>query len=134
VNPFFLVAALADLTGVVVHGYVGHRLLLTPMTPDRLFTTRAFGDADMSRRILVVTWHAVTVAFATSALMMAVWGFGSVSGDSGPLFVSVMHAGILVLGLGVSVRRVRGIWRRPIPVAFVTCMATVVLMGLLGSR
>jgi hypothetical protein len=133
VNPFFLVAALADLTAVVVHGYIGHRLIVARLTRERLFSTREFGDADMSRRILVVTWHAVTAAFACSALMMSLWAFGTVMGDSGPLFVSVMHASFLVVGLSVAGPRINGIWRRPIPVGFVTSMTTVVLMGWLGS-
>lgn len=132
-NPFFLVAALADLTAAVVHGYVGHRLILTRLTRDRLFSTGAFGDADMSRRVLVVTWHAVTAAFASSALMMSVWAFGTVTSESGPLFVSAMHTSFLVVGLAVVSPRISGVLWRPIPVAFVALMATVGLMGWLGS-
>ena len=134
-NPFLLVAALADLTAVVVHGYVGHRLILARLTPERLFSTRAFGDAVSTRRVLLVTWHAVTAAFAASALGMALWAFGTVTSDSGPLFVSAMHAGFLVVGLTVMGRRLTGLLRRPrlIPVGFVTAMTTVVLMGWLGS-
>jgi hypothetical protein len=133
VNPFFLVAALADLTAVVVHGFVGHRLILARLTRERLFSTREFGDADMSRRVLLVTWHAVTAAFACSALMMSLWAFGTVMDDSGPFFVSVMHASFLVVGLAVAGPRIKGIWRRLIPVGFFTSMTTVVLMGWLGS-
>lgn len=132
-NPFFLAAALADLTAVVVHGYVGHRLILTRLTRERLFSTRAFGDADMSRRILVVTWHAVTAAFASSALAMSLWALGTAPSDSGPLFVSAMHASFLVVGLAVAGPRISGIWRRLIPVGFATSMTTVVVMGWLGS-
>jgi hypothetical protein len=133
VNPLFVVAALADLTAVVVHGFVGHRLILARLTPEHLFSTGEFGDADMTRRVLVVTWHAVTAAFACSALMMSLWAFGTVMGDSGPLFVSVMHASFLVVGLAVAGPRIKGIWRRLIPVGFATSMITVVLMGWLGS-
>lgn len=134
-NLFLLVAALADLTAVVVHGYVGHRLIVTRLTSERLFSTRAFGDADMTRRVLLVTWHAVTAAFASSALAMSLWAFGSATSDSGPLFVSAMHASFLVVGLVVVGRGISGLLRRPrpIPVGFVTCMTTVVLMGWLGS-
>lgn len=134
-NPLFLVAALADVTAVVVHGYVGHRLIVSRLTRERLFSTREFGDADMSRRVLVVTWHAVTAAFACSALAMALWAFGTGTGRSGPLFVSAMHASFLVVGLVVMGRGISGLLRRPkpIPIGFVTCMTTVVLMGLLGS-
>ena len=38
-NPFFLIAALADLTATVVHGYIGHRLIMTRLARERLFST-----------------------------------------------------------------------------------------------
>jgi hypothetical protein len=133
VNPFFLIAALADLTATVVHGYIGHRLIMTRLTRERLLSTRAFGDADMTRRVLLVTWHAVTAAFACSTLMMSLWAFGTVTSGSGPMFVSAMHASFLVIGLAVVGRRISGLLMRPIPVAFVTGMTTVGLMGWLGS-
>ncbi|MDQ4004709.1 MAG: hypothetical protein M3135_00195 [Actinomycetota bacterium] len=134
-NPFFLVAALMDLTAVVVHGYIGHRLFLTPLTPERLFPTRGFGDADTSRRIFIVSWHAVTAAFASSAVMMALLASGAVASRPAALFLSAMHAGFLVVGLVVTGRRI-GRWiRRPrlIPLGFVIVMTTVALMGWLGS-
>jgi hypothetical protein len=133
VNPFFLVAALADVTAVVAHGYIGHRLILTRMTRENLFPTRAFGGADATRRVLLVTWHAVTAAFICSAVMMFLLAVGAVPGGSGPLFVAVMHASFLVVGLAVVGPRISALMR-PIPVGFVTCMTTVALMVWLGSR
>ena len=133
-NPFFLIAALADLTAVVVHGVVGHRIFVTPMTHERLFSTHEFGDADMSHRVLVVTWHAVTATFASSAVMMSLLAFGIVTNTSVSVFLSAMHASILVLGLFVAGPRVSALWKRPIPLGFVACMTTVVVMGWLGSR
>jgi hypothetical protein len=135
VNPFFLVAAIADLLAVAVHGYVGHRLFITPLTPERLFPTRGFGDAETSRRIFIVSWHAVTAAFASSAVMMALLASGTVTSRPAALFLSAMHASFLVVGLAVTGRRI-GRWiRRPrlIPLGFVTVMTTVTLMGWLGS-
>ena len=134
-NPFFLVAALVDLTAVAVHGYVGHRLFITPLTGERLFPTREFGDADMSRRVYTVTWHAVTAAFASSAVMMFIWAFAGRTDTSGPALVAVMHAAFLVVGLAVSGRRIAGLIRRPrlIPVGFFTCMTTAGLMAWLGT-
>ncbi len=131
-NPFFLVAAVADVTAVVAHGYVGHRLILARLTRERLFSTHSFGDAGATRRVLLVTWHAVTTAFASSALAMSLWAFGTVTSESGPLFVSGMHASFLLVGLAVGGRRISSLLK-PIPVAFVTCMTTVALMGWLGS-
>lgn len=133
-NPFFLAGALADLTAVVVHGVVGHRLILTRLTAENLFSTAEFGSADRTRRVLVVTWHAVTAAFASSAVMMALLGFGAVTSRPTALFLSAMHASFLVVGAAVGGRRISRMVRQPIPVGFFTCMATVVLMGWLGSR
>ena len=133
-NPFFLVAALADLVAVFAHGYLGQRLILDRMTTERLFQTREFGTAEATRRVLLVTWHAVTAAFASSALMMSVLAFGAVTSRPAALFVSALHAGILLVGLAVSGRHILDGPLRPIPVVFVTCMTTVTLMGWLGSR
>jgi hypothetical protein len=132
-NPFLLMAALADLAAAVVHGLVGHRLILVPLKYARLFSTRAFGAADVSRRVLVVTWHLTTATFAASALMMSLWASGIVPGGSGPLFVSAMHATFLLIGLGVMGPRISGLFRRRIPVTFVALMTTVAVMGWLGS-
>ena len=135
-NPFFLVAALADVTAVAVHGVVGHRLFMTPLTADHLFSTREFGNADTSRRVFLVTWHAVTAAFASSAVLMLLLAFGTVTSRPAALFVSAMHASFLVVGLGVIGRGIGRLLRRPrpIPVGFVTAMSTVAVMGWLGSR
>ena len=133
-NPFFLVAALADLTAVFAHGYLGQRLILDRLTTEHLFETRAFGTAEATRRVLLVTWHAVTAAFASSALMMSLLAFGAVTSRPTALFVSAIHAGILLVGLAVAGRRILDGPVRPIPVLFVTCMTTVTLMGWLGSR
>jgi hypothetical protein len=132
VNPFFLVVVLVDLTGVVVHGYVGHRLFLTPLTSERLFPTRLFGDAARSRVVFVVTWHAVTAAFATSAIMMSLMAVGAVTSRPAALFSSAMHAGFAVVALAASGWRI--FWppqRRPL--GFVIGMSTAALMGWLGT-
>jgi hypothetical protein len=134
VNPFFLVAALADLTAVVAHGYLGQRLIVDRLTTEHLFETRAFGTAEATRRVMVVTWHAVTAAFAASAIMMALLAFGAVTSRPAALFVSAMHVGVLIVGLVVAGRHIFDGPLRPIPVVFVTCMTTVTVMGVLGSR
>lgn len=132
-NLLFLVAAVADVTAVVVHGYIGHRLIIGRLTRERLFSTRAFGDAEMSRRVLVVTWHAVTAAFASSAVMMFLLAFGLVTSRSTPLFVAAMHVSFLLVGLVVNAPRMRGLVLRPIPVGFITIMTTVALTASLGT-
>ena len=132
-NPFFLAVALMDVTGVVVHGYVGHRAFLTPLTTERLFPTRLFGDAASSRRVFFVTWHAVTAAFATSAVMMLLMAFGAVASRPAALFAAALHAGFAIVALVVSGWRI--IWppkRRPL--GFVIGMTTAALIAWLGSR
>ena len=133
-NPFFLVAALADALAVAVHGYVGHRLFLTPLTDDRLAPAHGFGDTAASRRVFVVTWHAVTAAFACSAVMLLLMAFEAVTSATTARFLSAMHISFLLVALAVTGSRIGRMWRRPIPVAFVSVMATVALMGWLGSR
>lgn len=38
VDVYFLLAALADITAVIVHCFIGHRIVMTPLTHDRLFS------------------------------------------------------------------------------------------------
>lgn len=132
-NNYFLAAALAGLTAVVVHGYFLHRALLTPLASGQLFPTRAFGDADMSRRILVVAWHQVTATLACSAAAMLLLASGTVVSAQLPLFVAAQHAAFLAVGLRVVGGRFGQLFQ-PVPVAFVVSMSTVCLMAWLGSR
>ena len=133
-NPFFLVAALADVLAVAVHGYIGHRLFLTPLSDDRLFPARGFGDAAASRSVFVVTWHVVTAVFASSAVMMALLASGAVSSAPAARFLSAMHVSFLLVALAVNARRIGRMWKRPIPVVFGLVMTTAAVMGWLGTR
>ncbi|HEV3474232.1 MAG TPA: hypothetical protein VG602_02580 [Actinomycetota bacterium] len=135
-NPFFLIGAVADLLAVAVHGVVGHRLILARLTNDHLFSTAAFGDAAATRRVIIVSWHAVTAAFLASAAMMFLLAFGAVTSRPAALFVSALHAGFLAVGFAAGSSRIIGLIKRPrlIPVGFFTVMTTVVVMGWLGSR
>ncbi len=133
-NFFFLVAGAADLTGVVVHGILGHRIVLTPLTRDRLFATRAFGDEDMTRRIFAVSWHVVTAAFGSSAVAFLLLATGRLQGTALPLVLSAMHATFLAVGLSLVGRRAAAAFRRPIPITFATCMTTACVSGWMGTR
>ena len=133
-NPFFLVAAVADVLGVAVHGVVGHRLFLTPLSDDQLFPAPGFGEAGATRRVFVVTWHVVTAVFACSAVLMVLLASGAVTSAPAARFVSAMHVSFLLVALAVSGTRIGRMWKRPIPVAFFFVMATVALMGWLGAR
>lgn len=133
-NPYFLAAALADVLAVAVHGYVGHRLFLTPLKAEHLFAAPGFGDAAAARRVFVVTWHAVTAAFACSAGMMLLLASGAVTSAPAARFLSTMHVSFLLVALAVTGSRIGRMWRRPIPIAFALVMTTVALMGWLGTR
>lgn len=132
-NGYFLAAALASLVAAVVHGAYLHRAMLTPLAPNRLFPTPPFGDADMSRRILVVAWHQVTAALACSAVAMCLLAFGAIASAPLPLFVGAVHAGFLLVAFVVVGARF-GELVRPVPLAFVASMSTVSVMAWLGSR
>jgi hypothetical protein len=136
-NPsrvYFLLAAVADFTAVVVHGIVGHRALMSPLTRDRLFPTRAFGDEDMSWRILVVAWHFVTAVFACSGVALLLLALNLLHGTSLPLFLAGTHVAFLLVALSIVGRRFLSAFRRPIPIAFAICMMTVCVAAWLGTR
>ncbi|MBI3537925.1 MAG: hypothetical protein HY070_10240 [Chloroflexi bacterium] len=133
-ETYFLLATVADFTAVIVHGIIGHRVLMSPLTRDRLFPTRAFGDEDMSWRIFAVTWHVVTAAYASSGVALLLLALGLLHGTSLPLSLSAMHATFLIVGVSIVGRRLLSALRRPIPIMFAICMTTVCVAGWLGTR
>lgn len=133
VNFYFLVATLAGFTAGIVHGVIVYRIIMTPLTPDRLFPTHSFGDADMTRRIMVVTWHLPTAVAALSGVVLTLLAFGVVTTVSVALFISAVHASFILVGLWVARGRF-GQVLRPIPITFFASHTTVCLMAWLGSR
>lgn len=136
-NPsgaYFHLAAVADFTIVIVHGIIGHRTLMSPLTRDRLFPTRAFGDEDMSWRILAVSWHLVTAAFASSGVALLLLALNLLHGTSLPLVLAATHASFLLVALSIVGSRLLPAFRRPIPIAFAMCMTTVSVAAWLGTR
>ncbi len=129
---YFLIASVADFTAVIVHGILGHRALMSPLARERLFPTPAFGDEDMSWRILAVAWHVVTAVFASSGIALLLLALGLSHGTSLPLFLSVMHAAFLFVGVSVLGPRALAAFRRPIPITFAICMTTVSVATWLG--
>ena len=108
--------------------------MIGPLTSDRLFATDAFGGAEISRRVFIVTWHLVTAAFATSAAALLLLALGTAADTMLPRFIAAMHASFLVVAGVVLLRRRPGLIARPIPIAFVSCMTAVAVMGWLGAR
>jgi hypothetical protein len=132
-NEYLLTAAIACFTAVIVHGVIGHRALFRPMSTDRLFETRQFGDADMTKRILVVAFHIVTVVFATSGVALLLLALGEIASVSLPRVIGTMFAGFLVVALAVLRSRMLSAMRYRIPIAFAICMTTVAVASWIGS-
>src|SRR5579859_7821622 len=114
----YLAAALADLTAVVVHGVLGHRAVITPLTEARLFEAPMFGDANIVRRVIVFTYHAVTLVFLLSAIAICRHALGS-HDDAGALrFIGAIHCAYVVVAVAIIGRRVLDAFRRPVPILF----------------
>lgn len=131
-SVWLMIAAMADFTGVLVHGLIGHRVMMSPLTEESLFPTRDFGDRDMSWRIFAVTWHVVTAAFACCGIALLLLAMGVLQRGSLPLVISAMHASFVVVALTVLGGRVLPAFRRPIPITFGVCMTTVCLASWLS--
>jgi hypothetical protein len=125
-------AGLAALTGVFVHGYIGHRVLLTPLTTERLFATRSFGDEQMTWRVLVVSWHVVTATFFCSGMALVLMALGRLDAPGLPRFLSVLHASFVMVAFGILGTRLFGVIGKPIPIAFTICMSTASIGAWLG--
>lgn len=133
-RPLLLVAGFADFVAVFVHGYIGHRLYMSPLRRKRLWATGAIGDEDITWRVFAVTWHVVTATFACSGIALILAGFGTLTGTSLPRTLAAMHASFLLVAAVIIRRRVAGTWRRPIPIGFATIMSTVLLAGWFGAN
>jgi hypothetical protein len=132
-NVYYFLAMIASGTAAIVHGVVGHRVMLLPLGVDRLFSTRAFGDEENGRRVFIVSWHIPTAVFAVTACAMGMLTFGLTTSSELPRFISVLYATFLPLGWVVAGRRWQSLVVRPIPVAFFTCVTTVAVTGWLGA-
>src|SRR5438105_5000706 len=115
-NPTFLVASLADFTGVFVHGVLGYRALIAPLFPDRLFATRSFGDADITRRIFITQWHLVTAVFFCSGVALLLLGMGVLEGLWLPRFIGAVHTAFVLIAALIVGRRLPAAAPRPIPI------------------
>jgi hypothetical protein len=129
-----LIAGAAAAVAVVVHGGVGHRWMTRQLDAVELPASTLFGDAQVGRRVFVVTWHAVTAMFVVSAATLFAMAFGAVDLDVALLrFIAALHAAVLVVGAVVLVTRLDAL-RGRIPPVFVTCMTTVAVASWLASR
>ena len=128
-----LLAAIADSVAVLVHGVVGYRWAARQLGAVELPGSSLFGDADMTRRVFDVTWHAVTAAFAVSAGALYLMAFDAFDSPELLRFLSALHVAFLLVGAAVMLRRLDALLGR-IPPVFATCMATVAVSTWFASR
>jgi hypothetical protein len=128
-HPLFLLGALGGFTGVFVHGVLGYRAVVAPIA---LFPTKAFGDEDMTRRILLVGWHLITLFFGLSGAAFLLLALGALEGTALPRFLGSVFAAFALCAFALVGARLPAALKRPIPIAFSSVMATVALVGWLG--
>jgi hypothetical protein len=134
VRPILFVGVVADLVAVFVHGVLGHRAVIAPLRGAPLFSTAAFGDADMTRRILAVAFHVVTAALACSSAAFAILAMGIIADPTWARWLGTLHVVFLVVGLSLVGVRLTGALRRPIPAVFSAVMVAGAAAGWLGAR
>jgi hypothetical protein len=129
-----LVAGVAATVAVAVHGGVGHRWMTRQLDAVELPASALFGDADVGRRVFVVSWHAVTAMFVVTAATLVPMAFGAVDRDATLLrFIAALYAAVLLVGATVLATRLDAL-RGRIPPVFVTCMTTVAVASWIASR
>ena len=132
-DALLLVGAVGAAGAALVHGVVGHRWLAQQLGAVELPSSSLFGDADVSRRVLRMTWHVVTAVFAVTAVTLLLMSLDVFGGDELLRFLCALHVVFLLLGAAVFARRPDA-WLRPVPPVFVTCMGAVAVTSWLASR
>jgi len=120
-------AAVAASVLVVAHGGVGHGWHRAQLRDVAFKATSIVGDADAANRFFQVTWHIVTVFFASSAAALGAIAFGAYT--SAVVLRSIAVVYLLVIGvcLAYFARRPRALMK-PIPsIAAISMVAIVVL-------
>jgi hypothetical protein len=131
-----LIAGLAASVGVYAHGVLGHRWLVAQldsveMQPTAL-STRWFGDREVTRMVLDVTLHSVTVVFFTSAAALFLTAFGALESRDLLRFIAIIHVGFLALGLFYVEKR-RDALAQPLPLLFGTGMTMIATFAAVAS-
>jgi hypothetical protein len=131
-----LIAGLAASVGVYAHGVLGHRWLVAQldtveMRPTAL-SVRWFGDREVTRMVLDVSLHSITVVFLASAATLYLTAFGALESRDLLRFVAIVHAGFLALGLFYIEKRLDAL-ARPLPLLFGTGMAVIATFAAVAS-
>jgi hypothetical protein len=95
---------------VIAHGVVGHRWL-TMQLRDVALKASLWGDADMARRVLFVTWHFVTVLFASSTIVLFATALGRLHDPTLLRAIALVHAALVIVALLIVNRRIAAVLR-----------------------
>lgn len=131
-----LIAGLAASVGVYAHGVLGHRWLVAQLDSVEMQPTalsrRWFGDREVSRQVLCIALHSVTVVFVASAAALFLTAFGALESRDLLLFVAIIYGAFLALGLFFVEKRLDALVQ-PIPMLFTTGMILIASFAALAS-
>ena len=131
-GPFAVAGALA-LLAAAIHGGAGERLVVAKLQRDQLAPT-PFGGPTMTKLMIRVTWHIVTLAFLVPGAAMAACSTagarGACTGVGRLSAISFASFAVLALALAAATsRRVdRLLMKHPAPLIFVA-IAVLAWMG-----
>lgn len=135
-NYAALIAGLGASVGVYTHGVFGHRWLMAQldsveMQPSAM-SVRWFGNREVTRWVLGVTLHSVTVMFLASAAALFLTAFGALESRDLLRFVAIIHAAFLALGLFYVEKRLDAL-AQPLPLLFAMGMIVIASFATLAS-
>lgn len=133
-TAWFIVAALAAFTLTYSHGVSGQRAFVSPLRREKLYPSLQWGDGDMTSRIFAVTWHMVTVVFASSGVVLLLLAASALEGNSLPLLISGLYAAFVLLAFALVAPRALVTLRRPFALTVVISLVTVCVASWLGTR
>lgn len=109
----FLIAGILSLMASLAHSFTGEYWIFHHLQKSTLPHT-PFGDSDVTKRILRVVWHFVTVDFLVSAIALIILATSDSSGSSkiAAKIISLHFAGYVLVGLS-AITRVKGLIRAP---------------------
>jgi hypothetical protein len=118
-NIQFFTAGILSLLAAFVHSFTGEYWIFPHLQGSTLPHT-PFGDANVTKRILRVVWHFVTVDFLVSAIGLIVLATSGLTGSPKVTarMISLHYAGYVVVGLLLAIRGVKGLIRAPQIIVF----------------
>jgi hypothetical protein len=132
-----LIAGLGASVAVYAHGVLGHRWLMAQldsveMRPSAM-SVHWFGDREVTRWVLGITLHSVTVVFLASATALFLTAFGALESRDLLRFVAIIHAAFLALGLFYIEKRLEA-FAQPLPLLFATGMIVIASFAAVASN